>query len=85
MSDIIKAYHVVNTREDELHLRRFLHRASPAEPWRICAYTCATFGDGPTGLMLYVLKRRVADLGEEINEETARKISEHSSRCYSTA
>ena len=44
MVDIVKVYHIINTREHKLHLRRFLHRDLPHEPWRVCAYTCTTFG-----------------------------------------
>jgi hypothetical protein len=33
MVDIVKAYHIINTREHQLHLRKFLHRDLPHELW----------------------------------------------------
>ena len=45
ITDIVKAYHVIRTRDDELHMRRFLYREMPTQPWQVCGYTRATFGD----------------------------------------
>ena len=78
VTDIVKAYHVIRTREDELHLRRFLWREAPSLPWRVCAYTRATFGDLPAGLLLEVVKRRAAELGMEVDALAAQQILDNS-------
>ena len=78
VTDIVKAYHVIHTRDDELHLRRFLWRESPSLPWRVCAYTRATFGDLPAGLLLEVVKRRAAELGMEVDALAAQQILDNS-------
>ena len=76
VSDIVKAYHAIHTREDELHLRRFLWRNKPSDLWKVCAFTRATFGDSPAGLLLEIAKKRAADLGESIDPEAARQLRE---------
>ena len=78
VTDIVKAYHVIRTREDELHLRRFLYREAPTLPWRVCGYTRATFGDLPAGLILEVVKRRAAELGMELDPLAAQQILDNS-------
>ena len=52
ITDIVKAYHVIRTRDDELQLRQFLYWESLDLPWRVCGYTQATFGDLPAGLIM---------------------------------
>ena len=78
VTDITKAYHVIHTREKELHLRRFLWREAPTLPWRVCAHTRATFGDLPAGLMLELVKRRAATLGVEVDPMAAQQIMDDS-------
>ena len=63
MTDLKKAYQSIYTREMELHLRKFLYRRDPGDPWEDLAFTRATFGDVAAGLVLEVAKRRVAELG----------------------
>ena len=72
--DLKKAYQAIHTGEQELHLRRFLWREDPSQPWTTYGYTCATFGDLPAGLLLEVAKRRVADLGQELDPKAAYQI-----------
>ena len=76
MLDLTKAYQAIHTGEQELHLRRFLWREAPDLPWVTYGYTCATFGDLSAGLLLEVAKRRVADLGRELDPEAASQIKE---------
>ena len=59
MLDLQKAYQAVHTSDMELHLRRFVFRTSPSEPWTTYCYTRANFGDVAAGLILEVAKRRV--------------------------
>ena len=78
LTDIVKAYHVIHTRQEELHMRRFLHREAPTLPWRVYAHTRATFGDLPAGLMLELVKRRAAELGMEEDPLAAQQIKDNS-------
>ena len=50
--DLSKAYHALVTGEVELHLRRFLYRFAPSEPWEINGCTVVAFGDRPAALAL---------------------------------
>ena len=52
--DLKKAYQAIHTSPMELHLRRFLFRASPDQVWETFGYTRANFGDLSAGLMLEV-------------------------------
>ena len=72
--DLKKAYQAIHTSSMELHLRRFLFRASPDEAWDTYGYTRANFGDLSAGLMLEVGKRRVANLGEAIDPQAAEQL-----------
>ena len=40
----------------------------PQDEWQDWAFTRATFGDVAAGLILEVAKRRVAELGKDIDE-----------------
>ena len=72
--DLKKAYQAIHTSPMELHLRRFLFRASPDQAWETFGYTRANFGDLSAGLMLEVGKRRVANLGEGIDPQAAEQL-----------
>ena len=72
--DLTKAYQSIRMRKMELHLRRFLWRRSPEEPWKDCGYTRATFGDKAAALLLEVGKRRAAQEGEHIDPMAAEQI-----------
>ena len=78
MVDLQKAYQAIHTGDLELHLRRFLFRESPEQPWEIFAFTRATFGDLSAGLILEVAKRRVAELGEQIDPVAAHQLKTYS-------
>ena len=72
--DLKKAYQAIHTSPMELHLRRFVFRDSPDLEWETYGYTRANFGDLSAGLMLEVGKRRVADLGEDIDPQAAEQL-----------
>ena len=78
MMDLNKAYQAIHTSTMELHLRRFLFRRSPSEVWTTYGYTRANFGDLSAGLMLEVGKRRVANLGQDIDPQAAQQIRDKS-------
>ena len=78
MMDMRKAYQAIHTSEMELHLRRFLHRSSPAGKWKTYGYTRANFGDLAAGLMLEVGKRRIANLGMQIDPLAAQQLKDKS-------
>ena len=77
MLDLKKAYQAIYTGEKELHLRRFLHRENPHKPWRTYGYASATFGDVSAGLVLEVAKRRVVNLGEDLDPMAAQQIKDN--------
>ena len=76
--DLKKAYQSIHTGPMELHLRRFLYREHPAEPWLDYAFTRATFGDVTAGLILEIAKRRVAELGRGIDSMAADQLQNYS-------
>ena len=77
MTDLQKAYQSIFTGAMELHLRRFLYRESTSEPWEDYAFTRATFGDISAGLILEVAKRRVAEIGRDINPIAAQQLQDY--------
>ena len=78
MTYLQKAYQSIFTGPMELHLRRFLYRERPTDEWRDLAFTRATFGDVSAGLILEVAKRRVAELGHDIDPMAAKQLQEYS-------
>ena len=76
--DLKKAYQAIHTSPMELHLRRFLFRPRPDQAWATYGYTCANFGDLSAGLMLEVGKRRVANLGADIDPQAAEQLKSQS-------
>ena len=78
MTDLKKAYQSIYTGEMELHLRKFLYRRDPRDPWEDLAFTRATFGDVAAGLVLEVAKRRVAELGQDIDPVAAQQLADYS-------
>ena len=72
--DLKKAYQAIHTSPMELHLRRFVFRDSPDLAWETYGYTRANFGDLSAGLMLEVGKRRVANLGANIDPQAAEQL-----------
>ena len=73
--DLKKAYQAIHTSSMELHLRRFVFRARPSDDWVMYGYTRANFGDLAAGLMLEVGKRRVANLGWNIDPLAAEQLT----------
>ena len=78
MTDLKKAYQSIHTGPMELHLRRFLYRKTLQESWADYAFTRATFGDVAAGLILEVAKRRVAELGRDIDPVAAQQLQDYS-------
>ena len=78
MMDMRKAYQAIHTSTMELHLRRFLYRPTPTERWKTYGYTRANFGDLAAGLMLEVGKRRIANMGMEIDPLAAQQLKDKS-------
>ena len=78
MTDLRKAYQSIYTGEMELHLRKFLYRRDPKDQWEDLAFTRATFGDVAAGLVLEVAKRRVAEMGREIDPMAAQQLADYS-------
>ena len=56
--DLNKAYQSIRMTEKELHLRRFLCRQFPEEPWRDYGYARATFWDKAAALLLLEHRRK---------------------------
>ena len=79
MTDLKKAYQAIHTGPMELHLRRFLYREKREDPWLDFAFTRATFGDIVAGLILEVAKRKVAELGREVDPQAAQQLQDF---CY---
>ena len=79
MTDLKKAYQAIHTGPKELHLRRFLFREKTCQGWEDYAFTRATFGDISAGLILEVAKRRVAELGRDIDPMAAQQLQDY---CY---
>ena len=75
-SDLAKAYNTLRSGPVELHLRRYVWRFSPSEPWQDFALDRVHFGDAPAGTQLEVGKDIVADAGWDIDEEAAQRIKD---------
>ena len=78
MTDLQKAYQSIYTGPMELHLRRFLYREKMEDEWEDLAFTRATFGDVAAGLILEVAKRRVAELGRDVDPVAAQQLRDYS-------
>ena len=74
MLDLQKAYQAIHTSAMDLHLRRFLFRPDPSGVWQTYGYTRENFGDVAAGLVLEVAKRRVANMGREIDPLAANQL-----------
>ena len=55
--DLCKAYQQLVTGDMERHLRLFVYRSSPEEPWEVYCYDRVTFGDVIAALCLELAKR----------------------------
>ena len=78
VTDLKKAYQSIHTGPLELHMRRFLFRESCQEEWIDYAFTRCTFGDVAAGLILEIAKRRVAEMGKDIDEQASQQLQDFS-------
>ena len=70
-----KAYNVVLTFVEELHMRRLVWRWGRGEgEWETYGFTRMHFGDRPAMAGLEVAKHKVADLGANIDPLAAQMI-----------
>ena len=73
--DMTKAYQSIATGEVERHVRRIVWRwCDPTAEWEIFAYNVVTFGDQIAGLILELVKRLAAQLGQGIDAEASHQI-----------
>ena len=73
--DYAKAYNTVHTYPEEMHMRRLVWRYDEDNPWRIFGINRMHFGDRPAAAGLEVAKKKVAELGRRIDEQTADIIT----------
>ena len=74
MFDLSKAYNTMRTGVVEKHLRRFLWRWNEDEDWQDFAIDRVHFGDISAACQLEVSKKKIAELGREIDSEAADNI-----------
>merc|ERR1711867_27811 len=72
--DLSKAYHSLRTGERELHLRRFIHRFSEHEEWKVYGMLVVAFGDMPAALALELAKELMAELGRGVDPVAAEQL-----------
>ena len=73
--DLAKAYNTVFTYPEEMHMRRLVWRNSEDKDWKIYGINRMHFGDRPAAAGLEVAKKKVAELGREIDNQTADIIT----------
>ena len=74
--DLAKAYNTLRSGLVERHLRRFVWRFDPSEPWQDYAIDRVHFGDASAGCQLEVGKDIVADAGAFIDKEASQKLKD---------
>ena len=73
--DLSKAYNVVHTFDEELHMRRLVWRWGETDKdWVTYGFTRMHFGDRPAMCGLEVAKHKTADLGTDIDPEAVVMI-----------
>ena len=72
--DYLKAYIMVLTYPEEMHMRRLVWRDSEDEPWKMYRMNRMHFGDRPAAAGLEVAKKKVAKLGWSVDGQTANTI-----------
>ena len=72
--DLTKAYNCLKTGLVERHLRRFIWRFSPEDPWQDFAFDCVAFGDVPAGNFLEIGRDLLAEDGRDIDPIAADRI-----------
>ena len=78
VTDLKKAYQSIHTGPMELHMRRSCSESHNRQDWQDYAFTRCTFGDVAAGLILEIAKRRVAEMGAEIDEQAAQQLQDYS-------
>ena len=74
--DMAKAYNTLRTGPVERHVRRFVWRFCPTDPWEDYALDRVHFGDACAATQLEVAKNIVAEAGTYIDPEAARRIKD---------
>ena len=74
--DLAKAYNTLRTGLVERHVRRFVWRFNQSEPWQDFALDRVHFGDACAATQLEVAKDIIANSGEQIDHEAAKRIRE---------
>ena len=69
--DYAKAYNTVLTYPEEMHMRCLVWRYSKDEDWKIYGINRMHFGDRPAAAGLEVAKKKVAEIGRNIDSQTA--------------
>merc|ERR1711973_955698 len=69
--DYAKAYNTVLTYPEEMHMRRMVWRESEDKPWKTYGINRMHFGDRPAAAGLEVAKKKVAEYGRPIDNQTA--------------
>ena len=77
-TDLAKAYNTMKTGLIERHVRRFIWKFSEEGPWIDFAIDCVHFGDRPAACQLEISKKKIAELGEQIDPEAAKKLVQDS-------
>ena len=72
--DLAKAYNTLRSGLIERHLRRFVWRFDPSEPWQDYALDRVHFGDAAAGTQLEVGKNIIADAGAHIDKEASDRL-----------
>ena len=72
--DLQKAYNTVKTGEEEMHMRRLLWRFSEEEPRKTFGFLVMAFGDRPAATGMEVAKRKVVEMGADIDEEAVKMM-----------
>merc|ERR1712121_20306 len=69
--DYGKAYNTVLTYPEEMHMRRMVWRESEDKPWKTYGINRMHFGDRPAAAGLEVAKKKVAEYGRSVDDQTA--------------
>ena len=69
--DYAKAYNTVLTYPEEMHMRRLVWRDSQDQPWKTYGINRMHYEDRPAAAGLEVAKKKVAEFGSSIDNQTA--------------
>ena len=76
--DLSKAYWSIGTTEEEKFTRLVTWKLSEEPEWKIYGFSCVAFGDLPASVLLELAKEKAADLGEDVDHDTALKVNRDS-------